>query len=120
MPNKILIVDDETDICDVLDIVLKEEGFQTSILTSGKPVYSSVLEDTPDLIIMDIRLGDMDGRDICRKIKESREIAKTPIILISASDNMSDKLDGPGAPDDFVAKPFDIEMLVQTVNRHLA
>jgi len=120
MSKKILAVDDDNDILDVIRIILEDEGYEVYTLANGKHVFEFVGENYPDLILLDVMLGGMDGRDICRALKEHEEYKKIPVVMISASHNLNNLLLMPGAPDNFLAKPFDIDRLIDMVKAQLA
>jgi len=114
-----LSADDDPDILDVISYILLDKGYEVETLTTGKDVSNAIQHFNPDLILMDVMLGDMDGRVICSNIKSSTETEKLPIILISATHNLSETLNQDGAPNDFIAKPFDIDRLVNKVEDQL-
>lgn len=120
MSKKILAVDDDNDILDVIRIILEDEGYEVSTLANGKHVFDVVGENIPDLILLDVMLGGLDGRDICRALKEHEEYKKIPVVMISASHNLNNLLLMPGAPNNFLAKPFDIDRLIDMVKAELA
>jgi len=117
---KILAVDDDRDIVDVIQIILEDEGYEVSTLTSGIDVLSAIASIRPDLILLDVMLGGIDGRDICRQIKTHEIFKNIPVVMISASHNLQSLLRLPDSPNDFIAKPFDIDSLVKTVKAQLA
>jgi len=119
MSKKILAVDDDNDILDVIRIILEEEGYEVVTLANGKHVFDIVKETSPDLILLDVMLGGLDGRDICRALKEDESFKKIPVVMISASHNLNNLLLMPGAPDNFLAKPFDIDHLLEMVKIQL-
>ncbi len=120
MSKKILAVDDDNDILDVIRIILEEEGYEVFTLANGKHVFDMVKENAPDLILLDVMLGGLDGRDICRALKEDQNYKNIPVVMISASHNLNNLLLMPGAPDNFLAKPFDIDHLLAMVKAQLA
>ncbi|TDQ11104.1 response regulator transcription factor [Pedobacter metabolipauper] len=120
MSRKILAVDDDSDIVDIIKIILEDEGYEVSTLTSGKNVLSVISSLMPDLILLDVMLGGMDGREICKEIKEHDLYKSIPIVMISASHNLHNILEQPGSPNDFLAKPFDIDSLINKVKAQLA
>ena len=119
MKNKILVLDDDPDILDIISYILLEKGYEVETLNRGIDIFNAIQNFNPDLILMDVMLGDMDGRVIWSNIKNSSETQSLPIILISASHNLSESLKQDGAPNDFIAKPFDIEHLVKKVEDQL-
>ncbi|AYL94079.1 response regulator [Mucilaginibacter celer] len=116
--RRILAVDDDKDILDIIRYILEESGYEVSVLADGKDFFDRVEKFTPDLILLDIMLGSLDGRELCRKLKENSETRAIPVILVSASHNPG-KLNQAGAPDDFIAKPFDIDDLLGSISRQL-
>lgn len=103
--KKILLVDDEVDILDMMEIVLKKEGFKQIIkTTTGKGAIEECQNNNPDIIVLDIMLPDIDGYEVCKKI---RETSMVPIIFLSAKDEEIDKLLSFAlGGDDYITKPF--------------
>lgn len=120
MSKKILAVDDDEDIVEVIKIILEDEGYEVMTLTSGKNVMSVISTLRPDLILLDVMLAGMDGREICKTIKAHQIFKYIPVVMISASHNLHNLLKSPGSPNDFLAKPFDINHLVSKVRIQLA
>lgn len=120
MPGKkILIVDDDPDLLEIMDYLLTEAGYETSLLLRGDHIIAQITLFCPDLILMDVMLAGMDGRLICQCIKS--DIKNTmPVILISGTHNLRQVMQQAGAPNDFVAKPFDLDFLLSSVARQLA
>jgi DNA-binding response OmpR family regulator len=119
MKNKVLVLDDDQDILDIISYTLMEKGFNIFTLIDGKDIFLTIESFKPDLILMDVMLGNMDGRLICRDIKKKRETQALPVILISASHDLAESLRQDGAPNDFIAKPFDIYKLTEKVEQLL-
>ncbi len=113
MKNKILIVDDDINICELLRLYLEKEGFETIVANDGEQAVQSALKNSPDLILLDIMLPKLDGWQVCREIRKTME---TPIIMITAKGEVFDKILGLelGA-DDYVTKPFDTKEVVARV-----
>jgi DNA-binding response OmpR family regulator len=101
---RILLVDDEAQIVDLLRSYLRRDGFEVDEAADGEAALAAAARLRPDLIILDLMLPKMDGREVCRRI---RETANTPIIMLTARDEETDKLLGLelGA-DDYITKPF--------------
>ena len=116
----ILVVDDDKDILEVLQYILEDFGYQVNTLSDGHYLFDKIKEHTPDLILLDIMLGNMDGRELCKDVKAKQETHNIPVILISASHSINESFQQKGAPDDFVAKPFDIKELIGSIERQLA
>ena len=119
MSKKILILDDDADILDILSYLIKEEGYEIHALAHGENIWESLRTFSPDLVLMDLMLADLDGRSICRGIKENPATSHIPVIMISARPDLMQSFTGTGAPDEFVAKPFDIDNLLSKVKKHL-
>lgn len=117
MSKKILIVDDEKNIVDILKYNLQKEGFETIEAYDGEEGLRMALECRPDLILLDIMLPKMDGFEVCRKI---RQTLSTPILMITAKEEEVDKVLGleMGA-DDYITKPFSPRELMARVKANL-
>ena len=115
--KKILIVDDEKPIVDILDFNLSKEGFATFSAYDGEEAISTALSVKPDLILLDLMLPKIDGFNVC---KELRKHLTCPIIMLTAKDEVVDKIIGLelGA-DDYMTKPFSIREVVARVKANL-
>ncbi|MGZ3761038.1 MAG: response regulator [Mucilaginibacter sp.] len=120
MSKKILILDDDPDILEILSFILVERGYEVRALSCGDTVFDEIKKIQPDLILMDIMLAGLDGRSICKAIKENHLTYFLPVILISGTHDLAQSLHLPGAPNDFVAKPFDIDYLLTKIEKQLA
>jgi DNA-binding response OmpR family regulator len=111
--KKILIVDDEKKIVEIIKAYLEREGFQTISAFDGKKAIDLALSLRPDLVILDLMLPEVSGWDVCRAI---RKVSEVPIIMLTAKDEVTDKIVGleMGA-DDYITKPFDTKELVSRV-----
>ena len=117
--KRILAVDDNKDILNVLRYILEDSGYEVDTLDNGHYLFEQIQKNTPDLILLDIMLGDMDGRVLCKDVKAKQETHDIPVILISATHNVADIFKHTGSPDDFLAKPFDIYVLLNSIERQL-
>ncbi|MBQ7084902.1 MAG: response regulator transcription factor [Anaerotignum sp.] len=117
MDRKILIVDDEKNIADIIAFNLKKEGYQVIKAGDGEEGVKMALEENPDLILLDIMMPKMDGYEACKKIREKKN---TPIIMLTARAEELDKVLGLelGA-DDYVTKPFGVRELMARVKANL-
>ena len=115
--KKILIVDDEKPIVDILDFNLTKEGFQTTAVYDGEEAIRVALELKPDLILLDLMLPKIDGFNVC---KELRKHLTCPIIMLTAKEEVVDKIIGLelGA-DDYMTKPFSIREVIARVKANL-
>jgi DNA-binding response OmpR family regulator len=117
MSERVWVIDDQQDILDVVQIVLNDEGYQTSTYLTGAKLQKH-MEDPPDLILLDILLPGEDGRVICRQLKSNVQTRTIPVILLSAHFDHAKTLEECGA-DDFLAKPFHLDELVNVVKKYL-
>ncbi|TJY42020.1 response regulator transcription factor [Cohnella pontilimi] len=117
MPGKILVVDDERPIADILKFNLEKEGYEVVCAFDGEAAVQLAFEEDPDLILLDLMLPVKDGMDVCREV---RSRLSTPIIMLTAKDTEIDKVLGLelGA-DDYVTKPFGTRELLARVKAHL-
>lgn len=116
MANKILVVDDEEYIVELLEINLKQHGYETICAYSGMEALEQAHKTRPDLILLDIMMPGMDGLETCRKLREDRELKKIPIIMLSAKSEETDKVIGLGVgADDYITKPFGIRELLARI-----
>ncbi|MCC8425666.1 PleD family two-component system response regulator [Mucilaginibacter sp. UR6-11] len=118
--QRILAVDDDKDILEVLQLILEDSGYEVETLADGEFLFDKIKQQQPDLIILDIMLGNYDGRELCRSVKARKETHNIPVILLSASHALTDCYRERGCPDDFIAKPFDIDVLLNSVQKNLA
>lgn len=111
--QKILIVDDDANICELLNLYLEKDGFDTVIANDGEQAVEFALRYSPDLILLDIMLPKLDGWQVCREI---RKTSKTPIIMLTAKGETFDKILGLelGA-DDYISKPFDTKEVIARI-----
>ena len=109
MATKILVVDDDLNICEMLRLYLKKEGYDVASASDGEEGIERFREYDPDLVLLDIMLPKRDGWGVCREI---REISDKPVIMITAKGEVFDKVLGLelGA-DDFIVKPFEMKEL---------
>jgi two-component system, OmpR family, response regulator VicR len=117
MMKKILVVDDEKPIADILQFNLKKEGYEVVCAHDGNEALRKVEEFQPDLILLDIMLPQRDGMEVCREVRKKYEI---PIIMLTAKDSEIDKVLGLelGA-DDYVTKPYSTRELIARVKANL-
>ena len=117
--RRILVVDDDKDILEIIQFILEDSGYVVETLIDGHFLFERIRNFKPDLIILDIMLGGMDGRELCREVKTNIETYKIPVVMISASHALADINSPICKPDDFVAKPFDIDALLSCVQRQI-
>ena len=111
--SKILIVDDEEKIVEVIEAYLKKEGYETQIAYNGKEVIEKFRDENYDLIILDLMLPDINGEEVCSTIRETSDI---PIIMLTAKIEDTDRINGFNLGcDDYICKPFNVKELVLRV-----
>lgn len=117
MNKKILIVDDEKPIVDILTYNLKKEGYETIEANDGETAVSLAFDENPDLILLDVMLPKLDGFSVCKKIRETSNV---PILMLTAKEDEVDKIVGLelGA-DDYITKPFSVRELVARIKANL-
>lgn len=120
MPKKILIVDDNTLMIEVMTYILINNGYEVFATTTGSEVFEYIKTNHPDLIILDAFLPGINGREICQLIKLNKTTQNLPVIMCSGDDSVNESLKQKGAPDDVLQKPFDINSLIEKVEYHLA
>ena len=116
--KKILVVDDDMDILNVVKLLLTYHQFVVKTTWRWEVILKTVKTFTPDLILLDIDLSGADGGDICKKLKQSKETSGVPVILFSChllSKNYVKGCDAQG----FLAKPFEISKLLEIIRHHL-
>ncbi len=120
----ILLVEDDSDICEYLCNELSAQ-YKIRICNNGKEAYDSVLNNKTDLVISDVMMPDMDGIELCRKIKSNMTINHLPIVLLTAKAKAEDRIEGmESGADAYIVKPFNMEVLRSTIanliqSRHL-
>lgn len=117
MPKEtIAIVEDEEDIAGLIEIHLVKAGYTVSKFASGNDFVESLETDKPDLVLLDLMLPDLDGLEVCKRMKQNEELSTIPIIMVTSRAEETDKIVGLelGA-DDYIVKPFSPKELVTRV-----
>ena len=114
MARKILVVEDDRNISDLIRMYLEKEGFEVCTAFDGAAAVETFRAVAPDMVLLDIMLPVMDGWAVCSKIRES---SRTPIIMITAKSEVFDRIQGleMGA-DDYIVKPFEMKELIARIN----
>ncbi len=115
--KKILVIDDEVGILEALAFMLADAGYAVKTATNASKI-ASLLEDRPDLILLDVLLSGEDGRKIAKRLKSQDTTRHIPIILISAHPSAEKTIRESGA-DDYLPKPFDIDVLLDKIRQHI-
>ena len=120
MHANVLIVEDEPEIAELIEFHLSREGMRCSIVHSGKAALDVIRRIPPDLLVLDRMLPDVDGMDVCRKLKSEPSTRNIPIIMVTAKGEDTDVISGieVGA-DDYVVKPFSPKVLVARITNIL-
>jgi DNA-binding response OmpR family regulator len=113
--KKIVIIDDDKDIAEVIGLLLEMEGYNPVVIYSGRDALENIRKAKPHLIILDVMLDGFNGRAICDELKADPEMKKVPVILVSAAA----KNDMPGNHDLFIEKPFNIDHMMSSINGYL-
>ena len=117
MSSRILVVDDDVALAEMIGIVLENEGFRVVFCSDGSQALAHFQEHNPDLVLLDVMLPGMDGFDVCRAI---RRVSDAPIVMLTARSDTSDVVTGLEAgADDYVPKPFKPTELVARVRARL-
>lgn len=118
MNKRILVIDDDETILDVVKIVLQEAGFSVTTAVNSKAIVRITSQNKPDLILLDVLLSGEDGTEVCKVLKADKKTQGIPVIMLSAHSNASKVSKACGA-DGFLAKPFDIDDLIKNVKQML-
>ncbi len=117
MSHKILIVEDEMAIADIIAFNLQRDGFTALVANDGQAGLTLALEENPDLILLDVMLPIMDGFEVCRRV---RAVSHVPIIMLTAREEESDKIYGLDlGADDYVTKPFSMRELISRIRANV-
>ena len=116
LPARILVVDDEDDIIELISSHLKKEGFAVTTVSTGEDALEVVRTKTPDLIVLDLMLPGIQGLEVCRHIRSNPDYTDMPILILSAKGGEVDRILGleMGA-DDYMTKPFSVRELVSRI-----
>ena len=115
-PKRILVVDDEVDVTELLSYHLRQRGFIAQSVNEPRRALETVRAFDPDLIILDVMMPDLSGLQVCRMIRSDTSLRKTPIIFLSAKTEEGDRIDGfESGADDYVCKPFSPKELMLRV-----
>lgn len=120
MARRVLIVDDETDIAELLGYTLERGGYETRVASDGEAGIRAIGEFNPDLVVLDVMMPGLNGHQVLSRIRGNPGTADLPVILLTAKNEESDEIDGlsKGA-DDFITKPFSLRVLQARIERLL-
>jgi len=119
--KRMMIVEDDADISNMLRIYFQSQGYEVAVAQRGEDALDMCRQQLPHIIVLDIMLPDMDGYDVCRELRSNLRTSHIPIIFLTQKDERSDKIHGLelGA-DDYITKPFDLEELKLRVKNAMA
>lgn len=115
MPNKVLIVDDDRTMTQLLKTLLELDGFSVAIVRQGSQVIDTALSEKPDAILMDVHIGDADGLEILRQVRQHPTLKTLPVIMSSGRD-VEDESKARGASA-FILKPYPPDQLSKTLRK---
>jgi two-component system, OmpR family, response regulator MprA len=114
--QRLLVVDDEMAITNVIRLGMEHAGFAVNCAAEGYHALDMAQRLKPDLVILDVMLPDLDGFEVCRRLRENQATSNVPILMLTAKDDVKDRVQGLDlGADDYVTKPFDLAELVARV-----
>lgn len=120
MKKRLLIVDDEPNLLKAVEVILRNEGFETATARSGQEALLSVAQNIPDLIVSDVRMPGLDGYALARRLRSAPAYALIPIVFLSAKDETRDRVEGfRSGVDVYLTKPFDPDELLAVISNIL-
>src|ERR1700754_2763811 len=120
MPKRIAIVEDEAELASLIDYNLTRSGYETLVLNGSTGMLRALEQANPDLIVLDVMLPDVDGFELCRQIRGSVQLARTPVLFLTARSDEVDRVLGLEiGGDDYMTKPFSPRELIARVKAHL-
>jgi len=118
--KKILIVEDEESLLKLESILLTSKGYDVRGVPNGRLALEAIAEEKPDLILLDIMLPEIDGFEVCRRVKEDPETRNIPVVMLTAKKTREDMAKGEKVGADwYITKPFKSAMVIETIQRFL-
>ncbi len=118
MQNRILVVDDDPDILEALKVLLEDEGYSVETANNGQIIQFIDGSNLPSLIVLDVLLSGMDGRDLAEQLRNKPDTKDVPIVMISANPGAAHDCVRRGA-NEFLAKPFEINDLLRVIDKYI-
>ena len=120
MSSKILVVDDEKDVAEVVEMLLSSEGYEVEIASDGLKAMESIEKGIPDLVILDIMMPELNGIEVCEKMRAMSDMDETPIVMFSAKLSALVKKESFDAgADGFITKPFNARGFISGIKTYL-
>src|SRR5271157_541696 len=120
MPKRIAIVEDEAELAALIDYNLSRHGYEAQVLSGAKGTLKALENSKPDLILLDVMLPEVDGFELCRQIRQSPVLLRTPVLFLTARSDEVDRVLGLEiGGDDYMTKPFSPRELVARIKAHL-
>ncbi|MGA2197020.1 MAG: response regulator transcription factor [Bryobacteraceae bacterium] len=120
MRKRISIVEDEAELASLIDYNLTRHGYETQVLNGSKGTLKALEQHKPDLVVLDVMLPDMDGFELCRQIRQSAVLGRTPVLFLTERSDEVDRVLGLEiGGDDYMTKPFSPRELIARVKAHL-
>jgi len=117
---KIMVVDDETDLRNLVKLIMEKEGFEVETAENGKEFLDKVDDFKPDLVLLDVMMPGLTTREILEKLKKKKTQPKIALLtVVRYSDEEKEKLFDMGNIVDYITKPFDVQHLIASVNKHI-
>ena len=113
--KRILVVDDDDDVLETIQLILEIGGYDIEPLNNAELVFDSINDFKPDLILLDVVLGKIDGRVICSQVKSNLETKHIPVLMMSGLYDLKEIQDLECAPNDFMSKPFKMDELLEKI-----
>jgi twitching motility two-component system response regulator PilG len=118
--KKILVVEDEESLLKLESILLTSKGYEVRGVLNGRLAIEAIAEEKPDLVLLDIMLPEIDGFEVCRRIKSEPETRDIPVIMLTAKKTREDMARGEKVGADwYITKPFKSAMVIETIQRFL-
>lgn len=119
--KKVLIVEDEESLLKLESILLTSKGYDVRGVSNGQEALDAIAEEKPDLVLLDIMLPEIDGFEVCQRIKDDPETKEIPVIMLTAKKSREDMARGEKVGADwYITKPFKSVMVIETIQRFLA
>ncbi len=119
MENRVLVVDDNEFILSLISQILNSQGYDVETLTRAYGIVDRIHDFHPNLILLDVELPDGDGRDLCRMIKQSKEMQHIPVVMCTGLEEVDEFTNQQSHPDGVLHKPFDMQQLIHVVEEKL-